>query len=201
MGLIVKLCLLSILSLAVACSTTPPSNPNNICDIFDEKDDWYDDAADSAKKWKTPIPIMMAMMKQESSFKDDAKPGRTKILWLIPGPRKSSAYGYAQAKDGTWDWYKKSAGSWGADRDDFDDAIDFIGWYNHQSYKRNRIKKTNAYALYLAYHEGHGGYSRKTYNKKSWLKAVAKKVSRQAARYSSQLKKCEARLKSGSWLF
>lgn len=182
-----------------ACASSPPSNTSNICDIFDEKDDWYDDAAKSKKRWGSPIEVMMAIMKQESSFKDDAAPPRTKILWVIPGPRKSSAYGYAQAKDGTWDWYMKSAGRWSADRDDFDDAVDFIGWYNHQSYKRLGIKKTDAYRLYLAYHEGHGGFERKTYRKKSWLINVAKKVDRQSKRYGQQLKKCEKRLQSGGW--
>jgi len=184
-----------------ACVSSPPQNPNKLCDVFDEKDDWYDDARSAQKKWGSPISVMMAIMRQESSFKEDAAPPRSKILWFIPGPRKSSAYGYAQAKDGTWDWYKKSIGSWGADRDDFDDAIDFVGWYNHQSYKTNGIKKTDAYRLYLAYHEGHGGYKRQSYNKKPWLKKVARKVSQQAARYKKQLQSCEKRLQSGGWFF
>lgn len=199
--LLSRLVLVSALLGLAACSSTPPSNTNDLCQIFDEKDDWYEDALASSKKWKSSIPVMMAIMKQESGFREDAKPPRTKILWVIPGPRKSSAYGYAQVKDGTWDWYKKSAGGWGSDRDDFDDAIDFVGWYNHQSYKINKISKSDAYRLYLAYHEGHGGFKRKTYNKKSWLIGVAKKVSRQAKRYQQQLKKCESRLDSGGWFF
>ena len=89
-----------LLLTVVGCASSPPTNTSNLCDIFDEKDDWYDDAADSKKRWGSPIEVMMAIMKQESSFKDDAAPPRTKILWFIPGPRKSSAYGYAQAKDG-----------------------------------------------------------------------------------------------------
>ena len=111
--------LLCLVLMTVACASSPPSNTSNVCDIFDEKDDWYEDAEDSKKRWGSPIGVMMAIMKQESSFKEDAAPPRTKILWLIPGPRKSSAYGYAQAKDGTWEWYMKSAGRWSADRDDF----------------------------------------------------------------------------------
>ncbi|MCV6625470.1 MAG: hypothetical protein OIF38_05205, partial [Cellvibrionaceae bacterium] len=157
----------------------------------------------SRDKWGSPISVMMAIIKQESAFYSDARPPRRKILWVIPGPRKSSAYGYPQAKDGTWDWYKKSTGRWGPDRDDFGDAIDFVGWYNQQSAKRNGIKKTDAYNLYLAYHEGHGGFSRGSYKKKGWLKKVARKVSKQAASYRSQLKGCEARLQAGSgwWIF
>ena len=45
---------------------------------------------------------------------------------------------------------------YGADRDDFNDAIDFIGWYNDQSSRRSKISKSDAYNLYLAYHEGQG---------------------------------------------
>ncbi len=183
------------------CVTSPPKHVENLCDIFDEKDGWYDDAKDASKRWGVPIPILMSFVYQESRFQPKAKPPRSKILWVIPGPRKSSAYGFSQAKDETWDWYKKQAGSWGADRDDFEDAIDFVGWYNHISNKSCKISKNDPYRLYLAYHEGHGGYNRGTYNKKAWLKTVAKKVSARAALYQRQLQSCEKRLNSGWWFF
>ncbi|WP_370978478.1 transglycosylase SLT domain-containing protein [Agaribacterium sp. ZY112] len=184
-----------------ACTTAPPKNKDNICDIFDEKSGWYKDAKKASKRWGVPISVNMAFMHQESRFVAKAKPPRKKYLGFIPGPRLSSAYGYSQAKDSTWDWYKDSAPHWGADRDDFDDAIDFVAWYNHLSSKKLGIRTNDAYSLYLAYHEGMGGYSRKTYNKKPWLKDVAKKVSRRANNYSAQLKKCEKRLNSGWWFF
>ena len=133
---------------------------NNICAIFEEKDDWYDDAADASEEWGSPIPIMMAIMHQESRFQADARPPRKKLLGFIPGPRLSNAYGYPQAKTGTWGDYKKDAGRFGADRDDFSDAVDFIGWYNYQSVRRSGISPQDTYGLYLAYHEGHGGYNR-----------------------------------------
>jgi len=50
----------------------------------------------------------MAIIRQESSFQADAQPPRSRILWIIPGPRPSSAYGYSQALDGTWDWYRQA---------------------------------------------------------------------------------------------
>ena len=84
---------------------------------------------------------------------------------------------------------------------EFDDAIDFIAWYNQVSSKRLSLAKNNAYALYLAYHEGQGGYERGTYKKKSWLISVAKKVSQRSNRYTSQLAKCEDRLNSSWWPF
>lgn len=196
----IKLFFVLVFSVFVgACTSTPPSNTDNICDIFDEKDDWYDDARKASEKWGTSIPVMMAIMHQESRFRSKARPPRTKILWVFPGPRPSSAYGYSQAKTSTWDWYKDKAGAWGADRDDFDDAIDFIGWYNSVSYKKNGIKRNDTYHLYLAYHEGHGGFNRRTYKKKKWLTDVAHKVSARAKRYDAQLKRCEKRLQSSGW--
>lgn len=184
----------------VGCTTAQPQNVNDICDIFEEKDGWYDDAADSRDEWGTPIPVMMAMMHQESRFQAKAKPPRKKIFGFIPGPRPSNAYGYSQALTSTWKGYKRSAGNYGADRDDFGDAIDFIGWYNYQSHKRSNISRRDAYRLYLAYHEGHGGYNRGTYRKKQWLMDVARKVERKANTYQAQLADCEEDLKSG-WFF
>ena len=171
-----------------ACATSPPTNQADICSIFDEKRGWKKDAKRAQKRWGSPVPVMMAIMKQESSFVDDARPGRVKFLGL-PLWRKSSSYGYSQAKDDTWRWYEKSIGR-NRDRDDFDDAIDFIGWYNHQSNKTNGIAKTDTYSLYLAYHEGHGGYRKRSYKNKKWLLSVAAKVRDQAARYSAQYKSC-----------
>lgn len=187
--------------LSVGCTTSPPRNPDNICDIFREKDDWYDEAKSAEKRWRSPIPTLMAMMHQESRFVAKAKPPRTKILWVIPGPRKSSAYGYSQAKDETWEWYQNNSGNGWSSRDDFGDAIDFIGWYNYQSGRLSKIKPTDTYHLYLAYHEGHGGFNRRTYAKKAWLKKVAQKVSRRANSYRAQLNQCEDSLESSWWPF
>ena len=183
------------------CTTSRPANVDNICAIFSEKDDWYEEAADSRDEWGSPIPVMMAIMHQESRFHAKAKPPRKKILGFIPGFRPSNAYGYSQALDSTWDGYKRSAGRYGADRDDFGDAIDFIGWYNYQSHKRSGISRSNTYGLYLAYHEGHGGYNRGTYRNKKWLVKVARKVERRAGTYQSQLVGCEEELKDRGWFF
>jgi hypothetical protein len=192
---------LGVVVLLSACTTSPPKNQDNLCEIFREKDDWYQDAADSRANWQSPIPVMMAIMHQESRFQQKAKPPRSRILWIFPGPRASDAYGYSQAKDATWKWYIKSSGNYGADRDDFADAIDFIGWYNHTSAARSKIKSDDPYHLYLAYHEGHGGFNRRSFNKKPWLKTVAKKVSARSRRYAAQLAACEEELKSPWWKF
>lgn len=185
----------------VACTTSPPKNTDDVCDIFKEKKGWYKDATKARDKWGSSIHTMMAIINQESRFVADARPPRKKILGFIPGPRPSSAYGYPQAKDETWRAYEKATQNYGDDRDDFADAMMFIGWYNDQSYQRNKIPKYDTYNLYLAYHEGHGGFQRKTYAQKTWLNEVAKKVASQGWRYKKQLDVCEKDLKKGGWFF
>jgi len=133
----------------------------------------------------------MAIMHQESKYNAEARPPRTTCLFVFPGPRPSSAYGYAQALDETWESYIRATDNWGADRNDFSDAIDFIGWYCNQSRVRCGIARNDAYNMYLAYHEGQGGYQRKTYARKAWLKKVARKVQTKSNRYSGQLAACE----------
>jgi len=145
--------------------------------------------------------VMMSIMYQESRFVADAKPPRKYWLGFIPAGRMSDAYGYPQAKDATWDWYKDKSGNWGADRDDFEDAIDFIGWYNNVSRRTNGIANTDTYSLYLAYHEGHGGFKRRTFAGKPWLQRVAGKVSARSRSYAAQLARCEEDLKKGGWFF
>ena len=180
-----------------SCSGGTPKNIADSCEIFREKDDWYADASDSYEKWGVPVHVQLAIIYQESRFTDDAKPARRKLLWVIPWTRPSSAYGYGQVKDSTWDWYRKSTGNNWADRDDFDDVVDFIGWYGARSHKVLGISKWDAYNQYLAYHEGHGGYKRKSYEKKGWLKRVARKVDSRAKTYHAQLQRCEDSLDKG----
>jgi hypothetical protein len=185
----------------IACSTNPPANIKDSCEMFTEKDDWYPAALDSYEKWGVPIHVQLAIIYQESRFVHDAKPPRKKLLWVIPWTRMSSAYGYGQIKDSTWDWYLKSTSRRWADRDDFDDVVDFIGWYGNISHRKLGISKWDAYNQYLAYHEGHGGFKRKTYKKKAWLMKVARKVDTRAKGYSAQLKQCEDSLDKGWWFF
>ena len=195
---LVSTALTTILILS-SCATTPPKTVNNVCAIFEEKGGWYKSAKKASDRWQSPIPVMMAILHQESRFDAKAKPPRRKFLWIFPGPRISSAYGYSQAKGETWQWYKERSGNGGADRDDFADAIDFVGWYNSLSRKQNNIQANDTYNLYLAYHEGHGGFNRRTYRNKDWLLRVARKVSNLSQQYAQQLAVCEEDLQSPWW--
>lgn len=190
------LCLALVMA---GCTTAPPRNQDDACQILSEKPGWYDAVSDASDRWGASEGLILSFIRQESSFVADAKPPRTKILWVLPGPRASSAYGYPQAKEGTWSDYKKATGSYLASRDDFDDAADFVGWYVDRAYRIAGISKSDAYRHYLAYHEGVGGFQRGTFQQKRWLQEVASRVDQNAKTFDRQLAGCRSRLESGAW--
>jgi len=176
-----------------------PRNLDDICSIFDERRDWYSAAKRSEARWGTPSHIQMAIIRQESTFKFDAKPPRTKLLGLVPWKRQSTANGFAQALDGTWAQYKSDANRPHADRDDFNDAIDFVGWYTDRTSAAVGISKRDPYNQYLAYHEGQTGWKRRSYESKAWLVKTAKGVDARARRWSDELRLCEGELNDRWW--
>ncbi|RUO19268.1 hypothetical protein CWE08_09770 [Aliidiomarina iranensis] len=187
----------SLVVITAGCATAPPREPDNICNIFEERRDWWRAAKDMNKEWGVPIHVPMSIMYQESSFKHNAAPPRKYFLGFIPWGRISDAYGYAQAKTMTWDDYIRETGKRRARRDNFDDAIDFIGWFMDKSQRINGVSKWDAYAQYLNYHEGWGGYQRQTYLQKEWLVQVARRVDARAITYAQQLNQCEEKLNRG----
>lgn len=200
---LLRVLLAVVAGLGSGCAAAVPADINDACAIFEENRDWYREARDARKRWGVPIDVQLAIIHQESAFRPKARPPRRRILWVIPGPRPSNAYGYAQALTSTWDEYRKSAGGRGADRDDFGDATDFVAWYTARSARECGIRKDDARSLYLAYHEGNGGYRRGTYRKKKWLLSVATKVGNRSQRYRSQLARCEKSLarRRFLWIF
>ncbi len=182
-----------------ACAPKPPKNQNDICEIFREYPGWFWAAQASQSRWGIPISVQMAIMYQESHFQGNAKPARKKVLWVVPWSRPSTAYGYSQALDGTWNEYTTEIGKEGF-RSDFDTAIDFLGWYCHRAHLRAGIPVNNAYALYLAYHEGIGGYTRGVYKNQAWLITIAKRVQHQSDVYHKQILQCQHSLpKKSHW--
>ncbi|MBY8098824.1 hypothetical protein KW475_10125 [Vibrio fluvialis] len=189
------------LLLLVGCATSPPSKQNNLCEIFREKPQWYEDAVEMQDEWGTPIQIAMAIIKQESSFRHDAKPPKDYLLGFIPWGRVSSAYGYAQAQDPAWDDFQRAT-DYGGSRTNFDDSLMFIGWYTSETQKTLGVSKWDTYHQYLAYHEGRGGFKRKSYQSKPTLIKVTRKVEQQAKDYGWQLKQCRQELEDNrSWFF
>lgn len=184
--------LVSILFIfVIACTSNQQINTADSCIIFDQKKNWYKATKKSYDKWETPIALQLAIINQESSFNQFAKPERKKFLGIFPGSRPSTAFGYAQVTNPTWEWYKTKTGNNNASRANFSDVTDFIGWYTTQSKNIIGISKKDFYNQYLAYHEGQGGWKKKSYLEKKWLIDVAKNVERKAKMYNNQLKDCE----------
>lgn len=188
-----RLLAISYLLLLTACASTP-QNTGNICNLFEDRANWFRAARKAEQRWNVPIPVSMAFIQQESGFVARAKPARRKLLGFIPGPRPSSAFGFAQAQDSTWDDYRKFSGNGIARRSNFADAVDFVAWYNNMSYRINNIARDDAYNLYLAYHEGNAGFRRRSYEGKPAVISVARKVQASALAYQQQFQQCEREL-------
>ena len=182
-----------------ACSSKPPRHPLNICKIFSQYPSWYWGAKHARTKWHVPISVQMAIIYEESHYLADAKPPHKKLLGFIPWFRPTSAAGYMQAIDQTWRLYLHETEKRSADRSNFSDATDFIGWFVHRTHVKLGLSTKNAYAIYLAYHEGIEGYRQKSYLHKLWLIHVARKVQRYASRYRLQLLRCEGHLPIKPW--
>ncbi|MFY0693301.1 MAG: lytic transglycosylase [Paracoccaceae bacterium] len=184
---------LAILAVLAACggpSNAPPSRLDNACSIVAERPGWHKEMRRVERKWGVPVHVQMATIYQESKFDGDARTPYRFALGVIPMGRQSSAYGFSQAIDSTWEEYQRDEGGRGAKRDRFDDAVDFMGWYMDGSEKRLGISKFDVRNQYLAYHEGRSGYARGSYRRKSWLMRISDDVARRADMYQFQLISC-----------
>jgi hypothetical protein len=188
-----KLLLMISAVILVACSGAgkgPPRNLDNACSMKSQRPGWFKAMDQAERKWGVPTPIFLAAIYQESKFNPGARTPYRYAMGVIPMGRQSSAYGYSQALDATWDEYRRAEGGFGAKRNNFADAVDFMGWYMDASERRNGISKYDMYNQYLAYHDGHTGYARGSYRRKAWLMRVAGEVEARAIMYQNQLKTC-----------
>ena len=184
---------LALVLLAASCgggSGDSPRNLDNACSIVKERPEYLRAFKATERKWGVPVHVQMATIYQESKFIGNARTSKQYTLGFIPKGRVSSAYGYAQALDGTWDDYRDKTGNWAGKRNNIYDATDFIGWYMSETRRRAGVSLTNAEHQYLAYHEGQGGYMRGSHNAKSWLLRVANEVGNRSAMYKRQLQRC-----------
>lgn len=167
--------------------------------MFREKPSWYRSIRDSAEQFGIPESVQMAIFHQESRFRARARPPRRKFLWVLPGRRPSTAFGYSQALDSTWKEYQERTDRPKARRHRFDDASHFMGWYLREIHRITGIARNDAYNLYLAYHDGPSGFRRGTHLKKAWLLEVAGRVDRRAAIYQGQFDACRDELDRFRW--
>ena len=170
----------------------PVSNVFDICQIYRDNPHWAAATLDASRRWGTPPEVKMAIIWRESTFRSEARPPFRKVFGVPTGERLSSAYGFPQAIDGTWAWYLSDANADGAARNDFSDAIDFVGWYMNKTAEMNGLSFSDAYHQYLAYHEGHAGFRSGRWRsaEKAWLRNAAAQVAEQARRYRGQLRRC-----------
>ena len=173
-----------------ACAQVPPSDLDDLCAIFEARPAWRAAAEGAAARWEVDAATILAVIHQESRFRATARPGWRLALGVVPVGPRSSAYGYGQVKDGTWDDYRRRAGVPEARRDRFEDAADFIGWYASVIHRATGVSKDDPFHVYLAYHEGPTGYQRRSFDEKPWLLGVARKVDERAERYSRQHASC-----------
>jgi hypothetical protein len=167
-----------------------PNNLDDACAILRERPEYFRAMKKTERRWGVPVPVQMATIHQESKFIGNAKTPHRYVLGIIPMGRQSTAYGYSQALDGTWEEYQDETRNRSARRDRIDDATDFMGWYMDGTSQALGVPKWDARAQYLAYHEGRSGYARGSYNEKSWLVDVADRVQNRAVTYSAQLSQC-----------
>lgn len=167
-----------------------PRNLDDACAMQSERPKYFAAMRATERRWGVPVAVQAAIIHAESRFIGDAQTPVRYALGVIPLGRQSSALGYSQALDGTWDEYRRETGNRRADRTDIRDATDFVGWYSNKSRDRNGIALNDARNLYLAYHDGHTGFSRGTYKSKPWLLEVADRVASRAVMYDQQLRNC-----------
>lgn len=167
-----------------------PRNLDDACAILRERPEYFRAMKQAERRWGIPIHVQMAAIHQESKFIGNARTPHRFVLGIIPMGRQSTAYGYSQALDGTWEEYQKETRNGRARRDRIEDATDFMGWYMDGTAQRLGISKWDARNQYLAYHEGRTGFVNRSYEAKSWLVDVAGRVQSRSERYAAQLSAC-----------
>ncbi|MEO9685735.1 MAG: lytic transglycosylase [Tateyamaria sp.] len=184
---------MALVLLAASCgggSGTAPRQLDNACSILSERPTYLSAFKATERKYGVPVHVQMATIYQESKFVSDARTPFRYAAGVVPLGRQSSAYGYSQALDGTWDEYVDATGKRTARRDRIRDATDFMGWYMAQTQSRLGVPLSDARNQYLAYHEGRTGFARGSYNSKPWLVRVAGEVGQRSNLYASQLRSC-----------
>ena len=168
-----QLALFALCAILGACSghDKPPSTVVDACRMQSERPQWFAAMRRTEGKWGVPVSVQLATIARgvELPQRRAADPqGRQRPLLarraalqrlrLRPGDRRHLGR-----------LPRRPPASAGADRDDFSDASDFIGWYMNTNSQVNGVPLRDTYNQYLAYHEGKAGFARGSYRGKAWL--------------------------------
>ena len=168
-----------------SCTNPPPPRAiDDLCGVLAQRVGWWEASARAGSRWGVRPGLLLAVIHQESGFRAQARSDGGLFS------SASSAYGYSQATDGAWRDYQRANGGRRARRDDFADAVDFVGWYVDRLARTAGVAKDDAYHVYLGYHEGPGGLRRGSHAAKPWLLAVARAVEARAARFERDAALC-----------
>ena len=78
----------AVLSAALASYSAAPSHINDVCRVFDQKNGWFENWRSEAdrtdRQYGVSVPILMATLRKESGFQQNARPPRTMLLGFIP---------------------------------------------------------------------------------------------------------------------
>lgn len=192
---------LAMSSLSGCVTHDLPDEPGDACDMFHHQGGWWRAVKSAERRWGAPPELQLAIIRQESGFRYRARPPEKHFLWIIPAGHVTSAHGYAQALNTTWDEYKRARGDNGVDRTEFSDATDFVAWFTSVTHRQLGVPYSDARSHYLAYHEGRGGFSRQTYRGDAALLAAAQRVQTYRDTYAAQLSRCEGDLNHWWWPF
>ncbi len=184
---------ISFLCLTGCTQLTYKDYSDNICKVIDSHYTWKSSLVRAQDAYGISPGLVLSVILHESSFKAKARPPAEKYLGFISW-QSATAYGYAQVKNETWKWYKSHNPGPFQSRTSFVDSVNFIGWYykvfQQRLVKESYTQESTDADFYLAYHEGMGGFVRKTYLQKQWLMTKAGKVSELTNSYNKQLLKC-----------
>lgn len=184
---------LILLTLVASCGSgnyAAPRGLDDACEIIDQRPSYLRAFRATERRWGVPVPVQMAIIYQESRFVPNARPPHRYALGVIPIGRQSSALGYSQALDGTWEEYQREEGSSLSRRTNIRHATDFMGWYMNDTLEELGIPLGDTRNQYLAYHDGRTGYRRGTWRGKPWLVRIAGELEQRAVMYESQLRAC-----------
>ena len=162
---------------------------DNICYVVKHSWGWRQSLKSASRVYGISPGLILSTIYHESSFRPTARPPRGKVLGVIPW-RYSTAYGFGQVKDETWEWYKEKNQLRFVSRTSFYDTVHFIGWYYSIFKSRAQKVADPYYSFYIAYHDGIGGFLRHSEEGNEWLQNKAKSVKAFAESYDQQLKDC-----------